>query len=541
MDTKTMKETQNIEAQMFKTHITPILLIFALLCISFQPVSATTSLNETNATIVSDLNQTAGKDLISLVDTTRLDIGNHQFFDVIWSPDGNHMLIDTFVSAYPKGEYQPGGIDALYAANEDGSQLTRIAWTERTSREEGRAITAPMWSHSGDYFSYLYLEKGNWYQIKSAHLFVMSNDLNFIQKIELDPNVESESDPSNFRWSPKENKIAAFIPGKITIYDLDENNNVSFSIPGDNVDLTNMEWSPDGKKLVILKNNHDVITLDIEKRQTIPIFSAENVGGVQWSPDSKKILFYELKTSKQGNDLSYDMYVKDEAVEKPLKIRTFNSGFLSMKQWYPDNEKFLIRVSSGGSYTLYSLSMTGDLKKLIEENGNLDGMVTPNGHIVTTSPNPGSRNPPYTRTYDLSLLNGTDRLTIENVAYHAWKDADLLFVKDNRVSVLNTSTKDICDITLPSTNSGRIRFDPSGHFIAVDNIVFGLYDQESYISTNSGNATNSTTPEVAILKNDMAEHLEPKTTTEPSELPGFTAILVFMGILIALACMHMKK
>lgn len=245
---------------MFNKQITLTLVFIALVCISSQPVSASDSLKQTNVSVVSDLNQTVGKDIISLIDTNRLDIGNRPVFDIIWSPDGSHMLIDVFISAYPKGKPQLGGVDALYAANADGSGITRLAWAEMTSSNGGKTITSPVWSQSSDYFAYMELVEGSRYKIKSANLFVMSNDLNLIQKIKLDSKtIGLETGSSNFKWSPKENKIALLVSGKIIIYDLDEKDDFNLSIPGDNVEITDIEWSPDGKKIVISKNSHDIL------------------------------------------------------------------------------------------------------------------------------------------------------------------------------------------------------------------------------------------------------------------------------------------
>ena len=119
---------------MLKKQITLILMFIALICISFQPISASGSLEQMNVTVVSDLNQTAGKDIINLVDTNRLDISSSPVFNILWSPDGSRMLIDVFVSKYPKVLY------ALYAANADGSGITRIAWADATSSSDNRII-----------------------------------------------------------------------------------------------------------------------------------------------------------------------------------------------------------------------------------------------------------------------------------------------------------------------------------------------------------------------------------------------------------------
>lgn len=528
---------------MFNKQITLILMFIALVCISFQPVSASDSLKQTNVSVVSDLNQTVSKDIMSLVDTNRLDIGNKPVFDIIWSPDGRHMLIDVFVSAYPKGKPQLGGVDALYAANADGSGITRIAWAEITSSNGGITITPPVWSQSGDYFAYMEVVKGSRYKIKSANLFIMSNDLNLIQKVELDPKmIGLETGSSNFKWSPKENKIALLVSGKIIIYDLDEKNDFNFSIPGDNVEITDMEWSPDGKKIVLSKNSHDIITLDLEKGTLNQVYSAKQVGmyGEKWSTDSKKLIFYEIKTPEKEDDVSYDVYVVNEDVEKPIKIITFNSGSSRVIQWYPDSEKILAKKCSDGSCALYSLSITGEMKKLIEKDRDIDGIVAPNGYISAASLNPNSTTPPYTRTYDLFLLNESGILTIDNVSYYSWEGTYVLFVKDHKLSVLNTSTHDTWNTTLPSKDFDRLSLDPSRHFIAVDNIIFGINEQGSHAQVTAGNYTNSTAPEV-IIKEDIDEHSRENATEETSGLPGFTSIISFIGIFIAFVCIRIKK
>lgn len=528
---------------MFNKQIKLILMLIAVVCISFQPVSASDSLKQTNATFVSDLNQTAGKDIRSLVDTSRLDIGNTLVFDVVWSPDGNRMLIDSFVSAYPKGNPRLGGISALYAANADGSGITRIAGGEYTSSSHGKIVTTPVWSQSADYFAYMELLEGSMHRIESAQLLVMSNNLELIEKIDYDPGSVLCSPEWTPKWSPTEDKIVAIVSGKINVYDLDKNTNFSFEMPDATADVEDMEWSPNGEKIVFLKNNHDVITLDIEIREINTIFSAERLimYGEKWSPDSKKIIFCKTEGSEESGDFSYNVYVLAEGLGNPTKIITFKSGSSRVIQWYPDSERLLIKKRDGDdSYALYSLSMTGDMKKLIDGDHDLDGMVGPNGYILASVHNSGSRVPPYIETYDLFLLNGSDKLTIENVNYYAWKGTDLVFVKDNEVSVLNTSTHDTRVISLPVKNSDRISLDPFGRFIAVDNYIFEL-DGQALPLTTAGNDMNSTVTEVVILNNDTDDHSEVSTTKETSKLPGFTAIIAVTGVLIAFAGTNWKR
>ncbi|MDI9395250.1 MAG: hypothetical protein QM426_07465 [Euryarchaeota archaeon] len=530
---------------MFNKQIKLILIFIALVCISFHPVSASGSLKQTNVSVLSDLNQTAGKDIMSLADTNRFDINSKPVFDVIWSPDGSHMLFEVFLNVALKENSKIGGsVNALYAANAVGSGITRFAWAEITSSNGGKTITPPVWSQSGDYFAYMEVVKGSNYKTKSANIFVMSNDLNLIQKIELGSKITGlESDMPNFKWAPEENKFAALMPGKIIIYDMDEKNDFNFSISGDNVEIDDMEWSPDGKKIVFLKNSHEIIILDIENEILNTIYSAEQVGmyGEKWSADSKKLLFYEIKTSEKVADVSYDIYVMDEDLEKPVKITTLYSGSSRVIQWYPDSEKILVNKCAEDSCALYSLSITGEMKKLIEKARDIDGIVVSNGCILATSLNPNSRTPPYIRTYDLFLLNQSDILTIENVSYYTLEGRDVLFAEDNKISVLNTSTNDILELSLPVKNINKFVLDPSKNFIAADNTIFGINELDTHKRLIMGNYTDSRAPEVVIIKKDLDEHSKVNATEETSGLSGFTAIIAFIGALIAFVCIHIKK
>ncbi|MDY0386206.1 MAG: hypothetical protein RBT65_03575 [Methanolobus sp.] len=57
----------------------PIQILIALLCIFSLPATASDSIKQMNATIVSDLNQTVGKDILSLVDTDSLETNANPF------------------------------------------------------------------------------------------------------------------------------------------------------------------------------------------------------------------------------------------------------------------------------------------------------------------------------------------------------------------------------------------------------------------------------------------------------------------------------
>jgi Tol biopolymer transport system component len=350
--------------------------------------------------------------------------------------------------------------------------------------------------------------------------------------------MKLESKPSTrpfFTWSPEEDKIAVLEPAKIFVRDMDKK--VNFSIPVDHTTIEELAWSLDGEKIAFVRDNRDILILDIEKREFNKIFSAKRVGtySARWSPDSKKLIFYEMKGS--GDKVSYDVYVMGGSVKKLI---TLGMGS-RVEQWYPDSERILIKIRTDDSCALHSLSTTGVMKKLIETDGNIDGMVSPSGFISAISPNPGSKIPPYAKTYDLFLLNDSDKLTIENVTYYMWRDTDVLFVKDNKISILNVTTQDIWDVSVPAKNFTKISWDPSGRFIVVKGYIIELHTYSNHIRMDAGNNINSTVYEVMTIKNPMDEQSGTTTAKEPSGSPGFTAIIVFMGILIAMGYMQMKN
>lgn len=195
--------------------------------------------------------------------------------------------------------------------------------------------------------------------------------------------------------------------------------------------------------------------------------------------------------------------------------------------------------------------MTGEMKKLIESKSGIDGMVGHSRFISAISPNPGSKIPPYVKTYDLFLLNDSDKLTIENVTYYLWKDTDVLFVKDGKISILNVTTQDRWEVSVPAKNFTKVRWDPSdftkvswdptGRFIAAEGYIIELHAYSNHIRMDAGNNINNTVYEVMTIKNQMDEQSGTTTAKEPSELSGFTAIIAFMEMAIALGHIRMKN
>lgn len=517
-----------------------LLMLIILIGISLHLAAATSNITEKkNITIVADLNQTAGKDLLSLVDTDRLDIKSGPFFEVTWSPDGSRMLIRTLFGVSPKGkgDIQSGFVSALYEANRAGSGMTRIAWAEFTS-SGGNEIAAPAWSQSGDYFAYVELLRGRMYSIRESQLILMSDELQYLQKIELDPRMTGlENDPDNYEWSPAGDKLAVLVPGKLMVYDLEKNFTRRLDITGGEFNIEDLEWSPDGQEIVSVQNRRALVIFDVESGMSRQIDSelADAIGlyrFAKWSPDSEKLVFCKMRTAGK-TEPDFDVYVTDESEQEPCKIATLYSGISGVRQWYPDSDKLLVKDYSEGKSMLCLISTTGDMSELVSGSEELDGMISPDGHVFTIRQNASSG------AYDISALVDFDIQTITDVTHWAWIENDLLFATDDGVSILDTSTNAVHDVLQLSKNPSMINFDASRHFVSIDNYVLEIGGSGKDMGLVALNDSNRS--QVTVLENHLDDRKQENTSAEPSEVPGFTAVFAFMGLLFSLSLIHKKK
>lgn len=526
---------------MFLKQVLLLLMLIILIVISLHSTAATSNTTEKmNITILADLNQTAGKDLLSLVDTDRLDIKSGPFFGVTWSPDGSRMLIRTLSGVSPKGKgyIQSGFVSALYEANRDGSGMTRIAWAEFTSSSGGYEIAAPAWSQSGDYFAYVELLRGRMYSIRESQLILMSDELQYLQKIELDPRMTGlENDPDNYEWSPAGDKLAVLVPGKLMVYDLEKNLNRSRDITGGEFNIEDLEWSPDGQKIVFVQNRRALVIFDVESgvSQQIDSEPADAIGlyrFAKWSPDSEKLVFCKMRTAGK-TEPDFDVYVTDESGQEPLKIATLYSGISGVSQWHPDSDKLLVKDYSEGKITLYLVSTAGDTNELASGSEELDGMISSDGHVFTIRQNASSG------AYDISSLVDLDIQTITDVTHWAWIENDLLFTTDDGVLILDTSKNAVHDVLQLSKSPSMINFDASRHFVSIDNYVLEIGGSGKDMGLVALNDSNRA--EVTVLENHIGDRKQENTSAEPSEVPGFTAVFAFMGLLLSLSLIHKKR
>ncbi|SFM50283.1 TolB family protein [Methanolobus profundi] len=515
------------------------LVISTLILITLCSMSQSTAANEEleiNITAIADLNQTIGKDVMSLVDSNGLIIDNAPLFTTLWSLDEKHMLIYVYMSAHQKskGAFRGSGIYALYITNVNCSEITRVNWKEYTSAD-GSTISSPEWSFSGDYFSYL--EITNTAKVSSTQssstLYVMSENLDIIRKINCDP--EKIKKWKN-KWSPKEDKIS-FIEQStnLSIYDVNDNCSLRFDLHDDYTYLDDGAWSPDGSKISFTKDQNEIIILDIEKKGLNTIYSTSTAGmvnGKQWSPDSKKLFFYAITGSEKEGTLLYDIYVMEEYTKSPLKVISYKSPSSAIFQWYPDSENLLLMHHNpdSNSYKLDSLSDSGSTKELFTCNQHLYASIGPNDYILATNSNPTlNRIENHFHAYDLFLFNDLKEFCFENITYYTWKDDNLLFVSEGKMKIFEPDSEQILETPIVTKEFETIRLSPSGDFIFLGSTIMGFQKQEDHTDYNMN---ISSTPEV-IIKNPENEP-DPTKTTAEKKSTGFSRNTCFLIIGIAI-------
>jgi hypothetical protein len=514
------KKSASISACILRFRI-PVFVLIILACLSLQPAVAGSNTEQVNATIVADLQQTAGEDLLSLVDTDiyeGYDENTTPYFNVIWSPDGDQMLIQTsvFLHIIGGGDFGSARVYALYIAEADGSNLKRVSWGESKS-SEGKVIRSPVWSYSGDYFAYVEESTGGMYRVTSSRLVIMSNDLQPVHKIDQDIDVSGALSemPVNFKWSSVEDKIITFTPGNLVVYDLEENTNFSLGIGDNYFEISDVALSGDGSKLVFsmaeenyTKFREEMFLADIENRVLHQIYSVEDAHfySVKWSPDSKKLVFIQNSHSEEDGTLCNGVYLKDVDAGTPVKIPVLDYGVI--EEWYPDSERLLAIKSSVDSYELFSLSINGYIDNLFTGDSSLDAVVSENGCVLAICRNLDPDVPSYPRMYNLTLLSAQDQMEIDNVSYYSLEGNNLIFVSDAKISYLNTATNEKWSVPSPIEYPETIGLNPSGHSIAVDSYILKLQGFEDQAATSTGNNTYSSVPDEVDVTNESNKQSE---------------------------------
>jgi len=483
-----------------------ILLMFVLIVPAVNLVSADNiSSDPMDASLVSDLNQTIGKDALSRVDKSRLDVDGSPILFIYWDPSGTRVLVFVLINVCTKNEVSQTTLEqvqALYIANGDGYGEKLIAWAENTpytrQRNEHNGIAIPVWNPAGDSFMYQESSGGNVHFIGGTHYInvVDSESLYLLAKEQI-----SLEGPV-YEWSPKGDKLlyAGFNENKeSSVFILDLVDNVSEETPVKNykTEFSNNDfiWSPDGKKVVFAEEG-DLFILNPASNDVNTIFSADNIcfDRAAWSPDSSKLAAYEFIGNEESGKLISDIHIIDVVNEQSNRLVSLNYGIVY--GWLPDSNNIIFQELSknetGSIYTLYSMSADGDSKtRLFSSSRDFVVSLSPSGEFIEITHSSGK----YNRLSDRGITeyvlmssdgSGEKHWKIFQNGY-AWNNkGDLVLgianeTQSNTLALINASTKELKTIQLPVSYIEEISWSPAGRYL----IARTFYPEAS---SNEGNS-----------------------------------------------------
>lgn len=473
-----------------KYRLINILLMFVLMLSATNLVSAdNVSSSPMDASLISDLNQTIGKDALSRVDKSRLDVDGSPILFFYWDPSGTRVLVFVLINVCTKNQESQttlAQVQALYLANGDGSGEKLIAWAENTpytrQRNEHNGIAIPVWNPMGDSFLYQESSGGNVYFIGGTHNInvVDSKNLGLLAREQI-----SLEDPV-YEWSPKGDKLlyAGFNEKKeSSVFILDLANNVSEETPVKNYkkEFSNNDfiWSPDGKKVAFAERG-DLFILDPASNEVNTIFSADNIcfDRSAWSPDSNKLAAYEFIGNEESGKLISDIHIIDVENEQSNRLVSLNYGIVY--GWLPDSNNIIFQELSknetGSIYTLYSMSADGDRKtRLFSSSSDFVVSLSPSGEFIEITHSSGK----YNRLSDQGITeyilmsssgSGEKHWNITQNGY-AWNNkGDLILgtaneTQSNTLALVNASTKELKTIQLPVSYIEEISWSPAGRYL----------------------------------------------------------------------------
>jgi len=471
-----------------------------LLLILIVPVISSVSANDSgpgsmDASLISDLNQTIGKDALSHVDKSRLDVYNNPEFSFYWDPSGTRVLIFVLINVCTKNDTSSqatlGMVQALYIANGNGSGEKLIAWAENTpytrKRNEHNGIAIPSWNPTGSSFLYQQSSGGNVHFIGGIHdiKVVDSKSLDLLAKkrISLDGPI--------YEWSPNGDKLLylGFNEKKEpSVFILDINTNTSveealvknYKTKFGNEDFI---WSPDGKK-ILFAEDEDLFILDPVSSEVENIFSADNVhfDRTAWSPDSSKVVAYTFENEESDNQYS-DIHIIDVKNKKSNRLITLNYGIVY--GWSPDSNKIIFKELSkndtGSTYTLNSMSTDGSSEiRLFNSSDDFYVSLSPTGKFIEITYSLGESNKVTDKRISEFILmaidgSGKKHWNIFENGY-VWNNKDDLVLglenenQSNALAVINASTKEIRAIQLPVSHIEGISWSPTGRYLVARTI-----------------------------------------------------------------------
>lgn len=447
-----------------------VLVMMIIFCSIVQPSLAVPSPEEQDVMLVSDMHETIGKDLMSLIDTKTLDIKGDIFYEVFPSPNADKILVKVFVPAYPKSKSSLGGIYALYMANPDGCDFERITHSLTPTNNRGIEIVSPEWSASGKYFSYLELIQNERKCKISSKLCILDKNRELIQKIDL----SLENPYYCGVWFLSNDKRGISQNDRYIIYDLNNRTRSELKISG------NACLSPDNKKISFTEVYNDMHVLNImyiESGKIESIFSSPSyaIADTKWSPDSNKIMFTE-RIERIGDSAIYEysqlvLDINDRSTYS-FTVSTYD---LCFALWYPDSERLILKEFLDDSVLVSSYKILSDEKhELFNDTESPESVfITPLQDIILITKATHMMIPPY-RWHSLVFINDHGQYAIQKVFDWKWKGNDFVYRSDKGLFFLNTTDYKIHHLELPLATSNTFNIDSQGRYLYANNSIFEI-------------------------------------------------------------------
>lgn len=256
------------------------------------------------------------------------------------------------------------------------------------------------------------------------------------------------NDVYDLDWSPDGLKlVTACWDGSVKLWDC-KNGTLITTFVGHSGRVYFAQFSPDGKKIASSSSDRTVVIWDVESGQLETILYGHTglVWCSQWSSDGKKI----LSTSQTG-----ECIIWDASTGSIIHKLTQHTGSVHRANWSPDNTK-IVSGSSDGTIKIWDVSSGSSLMTLNNFAGLINVTWSPDGTKIASSGNYGSA-----KVWDATNGNLLNEFFGHNGDVYdiQWNKAGnklLSTAQDGRARILN-----------PSTNS--VEFNLIGHSLNVWN------------------------------------------------------------------------